>query len=124
MVLVQNEAPAPGANHGNLDAKLAAVLASCSQAQDALRTRLRTLSADADHLEAQNAEQGAAMKALRSEVARLHVTQKADSQDLLHLAGRLLALSDATDLEFDATTKALFRRRGWTSARNQEAQQP
>lgn len=115
MVQVQNEGAVPGANYGNLDAKLAAVLAGCGQAQDALRTRLRTLSADASHLEAENAEQRAAIKALRSEVARLYVTQHAGSQDLLHLAGKLLALSHVSGVELDNTTKALFRRRGWTA---------
>lgn len=43
------------------------------------------------------------------------MTQKADSQDLLHLAGKLLALSHAPGVELDALTKGLFRRRGWTA---------
>lgn len=67
-------------------------------------------------------EQRAAIKDLRTYLDRLQATQRIDAQDLVHLASRLLALAQATGVEFDNSTKALFRRRGWTAAnRNQEA---
>jgi hypothetical protein len=78
---------------------------------------------DIDHLAAENADQRALIKNLRADVASLQTAQSTDTQDLVRLAGRLLALSQATGLEIDDTTKAIFRRRGWTSSnRHREAQ--
>lgn len=72
---------------------------------------------------AENADQRALIKNLRADVASLQTAQSTDTQDLVRLAGRLLALSQATGLEIDDTTKAIFRRRGWTSSnRHREAQ--
>jgi hypothetical protein len=42
---------------------------------------------------------------------------------LAHLAGRLLGLSRAAGVELDPSTKALFRRRGWSSSARR-GQQP
>jgi TolA-binding protein len=96
-------------------ARLTASLASSKQAQDSLRTQLRSQSADIDKLEAENTEQRAVIKDLRLEVARLQAVQGVDAQDLVHLAGKLLALSKTTGVELDNTTKAIFRHRGWTA---------
>ena len=46
---------------------------------------------------------------------RLQSGQQTDAHDLVHLAGKLLALSQATGVELHDSTKALFRRRGWTA---------
>ncbi|MET3161871.1 UNVERIFIED_ORG: hypothetical protein ABIB19_000254 [Arthrobacter sp. UYEF10] len=64
------------------------------------------------------------IKSLRADVVRLHTAQQTDAQDLFHLGGKLLAFSRAAQMELDNTTKKLFRRRGWTSARNQDSQNP
>lgn len=111
-------------NDSRAVARRTAALARSNQAHDALRTQLRSQSADIHQLEAENTEQRAVIKDLRLEFARLQAIQKSDAQDLVHLAGKLLALSQATSVELDNNTKAIFRRRGWTStARNSEAQQ-
>ena len=48
-----------------------------------------------------------------------------DSHDLVHLGGKLLALTQATGVELHDSTKALFRRRGWTATkRNPGTQSP
>ncbi|MET1087329.1 MAG: hypothetical protein ABWY04_09460, partial [Arthrobacter sp.] len=74
-------------------------------------------------LAAENSDQRALIKSLRVEVASLQAAQRTDAMDLVRLAGRLLALSQATGLDIDDATKALFRRRGWTSSsRHREAQ--
>lgn len=96
-------------------ARLTASLASFKQAQDSLRTQLRSQSADIDQLEAENTEQRAVIKDLRLEVAQLQTVQGVDAQDLVHLAGKLLALTQAVGVELDNNTKAIFRRRGWTA---------
>ena len=92
---------------------------------DSVRSKLRTQATEVDRLEAENADQRTIIKNLRADVARLKAVQQADAQDLIHLAGRLLAISKSTGIELDNTTKDLFRRRGWnTAARKTEAQQP
>lgn len=95
-----------------------------NQALDSVLGQLRSQATDLDRLEAENADQRATIKSLRADVVRLHTVQQIDAQDLLHLGGKLLAFSRAAQMDLDNTTKALFRRRGWTSARNQEAQKP
>ncbi|MEO5318146.1 hypothetical protein PV761_06115 [Arthrobacter sp. CC3] len=50
-------------------------------------------------------------------MARLQSIQQTDTRDLVHLAGRLLAVSQATGVELHDSTKALFRRRGWTATK-------
>ena len=75
-----------------------------------------------DDLKAENAEQHAAVKTLRVELERLQTARTCNVQDLVHLAGRLLALSRATGVELDPSTKELFRRRGWSNTR--QGQQP
>lgn len=90
---------------------------------ESLHAQLRSQAGDIDHLAAENAEQRALIRNLGADVARLHTAERTDTQDLVRLAGRLLALSQATGLEIDDTTKAIFRRRGWTSSgRHREAQ--
>lgn len=90
---------------------------------DSLHAKLRSQAVDIDHLAAENADQRAIIKSLRVDLARHQTTRKDDAKDLVRLAGRLLALSQATGLEIDDTTKAVFRRRGWTSSnRHREAQ--
>jgi hypothetical protein len=65
----------------------------------------------------------AAVNKLRVDLARLQTTQTCDAQDLVHLAGRLLAVSRATGVELDPSTKELFRRRGWSNSARR-GQQP
>lgn len=121
---LQNGPAAPATCQRNPDARLTAALASSIEAQDSLRTQLRTQSADIEQLEADVEEQRAVIKKLRLDVARLQSVQQADVHDLLHLAGRLLAVSQATGVELDNPTRSLFRRRGWTAAaRRTEANQ-
>ncbi|WP_426939747.1 hypothetical protein [Pseudarthrobacter sp. S6] len=101
---------------------MSAAVAKSSQLVDSLRVQLRSQAADIDHLAAESSEERALIKSLRVEVASLQAAQRTDAQDLVRLAGRLLALSQTTGLEIDDTTKAIFRRRGWTSSsRHREA---
>jgi cobalamin biosynthesis Mg chelatase CobN len=95
---------------------LSATLATSSQLLDSLHAQLRSQAVDIDHLAAESAEQRALIKSLRADIERHQTAHKSDAQDLVRLAGRLLALSQATGLELDDTTKAIFRRRGWTSS--------
>jgi hypothetical protein len=56
---------------------------------------------------------------------RLQSSQQSDAHDLVHLGGKLLALTQATGVGLPDSTKALFRRRGWTAtSRNSETQKP
>ncbi|MET3718937.1 hypothetical protein [Arthrobacter sp. UYEF21] len=91
---------------------------------DSVRSQLRSQATDIDRLSAENADQQTIVKNLRTDVARLKAIQQADAQDLIHIAGRLLAIARATGVDLDTTTKSLFRRRGWTAARNQDGQKP
>lgn len=96
-----------------------------NQALDSVRGQLRSQATDIDRLEAENADQRTTIRSLRADFVRLHTVQQADAKDLLHLAGWLLAHSQATGVDLDNATKALFRRRGWSSAsRNPQAAQP
>lgn len=114
----------PAAHLGNLRARLTAALAASKQTQNFLQNQLRSQSAAVDHLEAENAEQRATIKSLKTEISRLKTIQQADAHDLVHLARKLLALSQATDAELDNTVKELFRGRGWVNAaRKTEAKQ-
>lgn len=103
----------------NTDARLSAALARSSRLLDSLRAQLRSQAVDIDHLAAENAEQRALIKSLHADIDRHQTTQRTDAQDLVRLAGRLLALSQAAGLEIDDTTKAVFRRRGWSSSSRQ-----
>ena len=106
----------------NAATRSSAALAKSSQLFESLHAQLRSQAVDIDHLAAENADQRALIKNLRADVASLQTAQSTDAQDLVRLAGRLLALSQATGLEIDDTTKAIFRRRGWTSSsRHREA---
>lgn len=116
-------ASAPTEPPHNAEARLSAALATSNQRLDSIHAQLRSQAEDIDHLAAENADQRAVIKTLRVDLDRHQTTHKSDSQDLVRLAGRLLALSQATGLEIDDTTKAIFRRRGWTSSsRHREAQ--
>ncbi|PVZ60838.1 hypothetical protein [Arthrobacter sp. H-02-3] len=122
--VVQYRAVEITAHRRTREARLAAALASCRQSEETLRTQLRSQSADLDHQEAENTEQRTAIEGLRAEVIRFQTVQRTDAQDLIHLAGRLLALSHASGVGLDNATKDLFRRRGWTaSARKTEVKQ-
>ncbi|KQN86529.1 hypothetical protein [Arthrobacter sp. Leaf69] len=111
------------AGQHDAEARFSAALAKSSQLLNLLRVQLRSQAVDIDHLAAENAEKRAIIKSLRADIDRHQTDHKSDAQDLVHLAGRLLALSQATGLEIDDTTKAVFRRRGWTSSsRHREAQ--
>lgn len=102
---------------------MSAALAKSNQLLESLRVQLRTQAVDIDNLAAENADQRAIIKSFRADIDRHHTAHESDSQDLVCLAGKLLALSQATGLEMDDTTKAVFRRRGWTSSsRHREAQ--
>lgn len=76
-----------------------------------------------DRLEAEAAEHRATTQNLRLQLERLQDNQKTDTQDLVQLAGKLLALCRATGLELDPKSKELFRRRGWSSTARR-GQQP
>ena len=113
----------PVVAHCKSRAKLAAALAGSRQRQESLRNQLRSQAVDIDRLEAENAEQRDVIRTLRADLARLQSIQQTDSHDLVHLAGRLLAVSHAAGVELHSSTKALFRRRGWTATkRNPETQ--
>lgn len=102
---------------------LASDLANSLRAQDSLRNQLRAQAVDIDRLEAETTEQRGVIRNLRIDLARLQNIQQIDSGDLLHLASRLLAISRATGAELHNSTKALYRRRGWTATtRNPETQ--
>jgi hypothetical protein len=115
-------AKVPRARQTGTDATPAGVRARNSRLLDSLRAQLRLQSADIDDLTAENAEQHATVNKLRVELARLQTAQTCDAQDLVQLAGRLLALSRAAGVELDTSTKELFRRRGWSNSRR--GQQP
>ncbi|MBT8163868.1 MULTISPECIES: hypothetical protein [Arthrobacter] len=100
-----------------LEAATTAAMPS-SRLVDSLRTQLRSLSEDLDHLAAENTEQRAIVKSLRADLGRLQTARQTDVQDLVHLAGKLLAFSHAAGVELHDSTKALFRRRGWVSTSN------
>lgn len=118
-------AAASTASNSRAAARLTASLASSKHAQDSLRTQLQSQSAGIDQLEAENAEQRAVIKDLRLEVARLQTVQGVDAQDLVHVAGKLLAVTHAVGVELDNSTKQLFRRRGWTATtRSMDGQKP
>ena len=111
--------------HRKAGARLAVDLATSRQDQDSLRNQLRSQAENIDRLEAENADQRDVIRNLRADVARLQSIQQTDSHDLVHLAGRLLALTQATGVELHDSTQALFRRRGWTAtSRKPEAQKP
>lgn len=113
----------PMETHRKASVRPAADLASSRQGQDSLRNQLRSQAEDIDRLEAENAEQRDVIRKLRADLARLQTIQQTDSHDLVHLAGRLLAVSHAAGVELHNSTKALFRRRGWTATkRNPETQ--
>lgn len=102
---------------------LAADTAGSRERQDSLSIQLRSQAEDIDRLEAENAEQRDVVRNLRADVVRLRSIQQTDAHDLVHLAGRLLAVSRTTGVELHNSTKALFRRRGWTATkRNPEIQ--
>lgn len=106
-------------------ARFGADVAASRQGQESLRNQLRAQAGDIDRIEAENAEQRDVIRNLRADVARLESTQQTDAHDLVHLAGRLLALTQATGAELHNSTKALFRRRGWTATKpNAEIQKP
>ncbi|WP_426940131.1 hypothetical protein [Pseudarthrobacter sp. S6] len=95
------------------------------QELDNVLGQLRSQATDIDRLEAENADQRATIRSLGADVVRLHTVQQTGAQDLLHIAGKLLALTRAVGVELDNSTKQLFRRRGWSSAsRNPQAAQP
>ncbi len=99
--------------------------AESRQHPDFLHTQLRSQAVDIDRLEAENAEQRDVIRTLRTDVIRLRTIQQTDSHDLVHLAGKLLALSNGAGVGLNNSTKALFRRRGWTAPNSQpKAQKP
>jgi uncharacterized coiled-coil protein SlyX len=116
-------AKAPRARQAGTDATVAGVRVRNRRLLDSLRAQLRLQSVEVDRLEAESAEQHATVKKLRVDLARLETAQTCDAQDLVHLAGRLLALSRAAGVELDPNTKELFRRRGWSRSARQ-GQQP
>ena len=103
--------------HRKASVRLAADLASSRQRQESLRNQLRAQAADIDRFEAENTEQRDVIRNLRADLARFQHIQLTDSHDLVHLAGKLLALTQATGNELHSSTKALFRRRGWTATK-------
>jgi hypothetical protein len=90
---------------------------------DSLHAQLRLQAVDIDRLEAEAAEQRATAQNLRQELERLQANQETDAQDLVHVAGKLLALSRAAGVELDPKSKELFRRRGWSNS-GRRGQQP
>lgn len=113
--------PGPLETRITASVRLASDLASSRRSQDLLRNLLRAQAVDIDRLEAETTEQRAVIRNLRIDVARLQNIQQTDYGDLLHLASRLLAIARATGVELHNSTKALYRRRGWTATkRNKE----
>lgn len=115
---VPRQDAAPDASNATL-----ALAPPSNQALDSVRSQLRTQATDIDRLEAQNSEQRAIVWNLRIDLDRLQTIQRTDTHDLIHLAGKLLALTQDVGVELDNSTKQLFRRRGWT-ATTQAAQKP
>jgi hypothetical protein len=115
-------AKVPRARRAGTDAALAAVRARNSRLLESLHAQLRLQSVDIEGLKAENEEQQATVNKLRVDLARLQTTQRCDTQDLVHLGGRLLALSRAAGVELDPSTKELFRGRGWSSSAPREQQ--
>ena len=109
----------PRARQAGTNATLAAVRARNSPL-DSLHAQLRLQAVSIDDLNAANAEQHATVRKLRADLARVQTEEKRDAQDLVHLAGRLLALSRAGGAELDSSTKELFRRRGWSNSRREQ----
>lgn len=107
----------PRETHRKASVRLAADLASSRLGEASTLNQLRAQAVDIDRLEAENAEQREVIRNLRADLARLQSIQQTDSHDLVHLAGRLLAVSHATGVELHSSTKALFRRRGWTATK-------
>ena len=106
-----------------VDAKPTVAVAQGSQPLNSLHAQLRLQSVDIDRLEAENEEQRAIEKSLRQELGRLKEGHESDTQDLVLVAGKLLALSRFSGAELDLSTKELFRRRGWSSSARR-GQQP
>ncbi|MET4144830.1 hypothetical protein [Arthrobacter sp. UYCo732] len=112
------------ARNGKSETTPTPAVARSSQLLDSLRAQLRNQAVDIDRLEAENAEQRDAVRTFRGDLARLQTIQHTDALDLVHLAGKLLALSQATGVELHDSTKAMFRRRGWTAATNRNPETP
>lgn len=113
----------PREAHRKASGRLVADLTRSRQGQDSLRNQLRAQAVDIDRLGAENAEQRDVIRTLRADLARRQTIQQTDAHDLVHLGGKLLALTQATGVDLHRSTKALFRRRGWTATkRNPETQ--
>jgi septal ring factor EnvC (AmiA/AmiB activator) len=113
------------AHERRTDAIRTARLTNSERSLEALRTQLRSQSGDLDRLEAEIIDQRALLKDLHGEATRFQADLRENAQDLLHLASRLLAVSQSTGVALDTDTRDIFRRRGWTSAaRKAETQEP
>ncbi|WP_159619113.1 hypothetical protein [Arthrobacter zhaoguopingii] len=113
--------PHPERPH-SAETRIDAALARRNSFQESLQAQLRFQAVDSERLAADNAELRGIIKSLRVDLDRSRSVHTSDSQELVHLAGKLLALARATGLELDSASKAIFRRRGWTATgRHQEA---
>lgn len=78
-----------------------------------LHTRLRDLATVNIDLACEMPELKAQITELQLENARLIHNWRADSQELMQVAGRLFELSSRLGLPLDKPTKEIFQRRGW-----------
>lgn len=78
-----------------------------------LRTRLRDLATINVDIACEMPELKAQITELQLENARLIHNWRADSQELMQVAGRLFELSSRLGLPLDKPTQEIFQRRGW-----------
>lgn len=95
--------------------RLQRTVLKCERTIDAQRTQLQRLAAANIDLCGELAEAKAETVELRLEVARVLHTARADAQDLMRLAGRLLELTNHVGIPLDRTTADIYHRRGWNT---------
>lgn len=83
---------------------------------EVLRTRLRDLASINVDIACEIPELKALITELQLENARLIHSQRADFQELMQIAGRLLEMSSRLGLPLDKATKEIFQRRGWRTS--------
>ncbi len=82
---------------------------------DDQRTQLHLLANKYFDQSSQLAEAKAECVELKLEVSRILKTRKADLQDLMQIAVRMLQLTDHLGIPLDRPTAEIFHRRGWNT---------
>lgn len=82
---------------------------------DEQRTQLQQLGARYFDQSSQLAEAKAECVELKLEVSRILKDRRADLQDLMQVAVRMLQLTDHLGIPLDRPTADIFRRRGWNT---------